>query len=64
MANPTLFPLCPHYPKRVNFNAMVVEDESRKSGKEVPNRVNLLQLQNALSARGTSNSKGLPYVCK
>ena len=39
---------------------MVAEDERGQSDEEVPNRVNPLQLLNALSARG--NSKGLSYM--
>ena len=39
---------------------MVAEDERGQSDEEVPNRVNPLQLLNALSAEG--NSKGLSYV--
>ena len=39
---------------------MVAEDERGQSDEEVPNRVNPLQLLNALSAGG--NSKGLSYV--
>ena len=39
---------------------MVAEDERGQSDEEVPNKVNPLQLLNALSAEG--NSKGLSYV--
>ena len=39
---------------------MVAEDDGGWSDKEVPNRVNPLQLLNALRARGTS--RGLSYV--
>ena len=48
------------YPKRKKFNAMVAEDDGGQSDKEVPNRVNPLQLLNALHAGGTS--RGLSYV--
>ena len=47
-------------PKPEKLNAMVAEDERGQSDEEVPNRVNPLQLLNALSAGG--NSKGLSYV--
>ena len=46
--------------KREKLNTMVAKDERGQSDEKVPNRVNPLQLLNALSARGTS--KGLSYV--
>ena len=47
-------------PKCEKLNVMVFEDERGQFDEEVPSRVNLLQLLNALSAGG--NSKGLSYV--